>query len=111
MSNIKKVTESFSVSGQVLPKDLANIAESGFKTIVANRPDGESPDQPKFIEIEQAAQDLGLNAIYIPVTIGQPIEGAVQEFNKVLAEMPSPVLAYCRSGGRSMTLWTQATQS
>jgi sulfide:quinone oxidoreductase len=111
VSNIRKVTEIFSVSEQVLPSQMEKIAELGFKTIIDNRPDGESFDQPNFVEIERVAQELGLKAIYIPVVNGQPTEAAAKDLKAALGDTPTPVLAYCRSGGRSMALWTQAMES
>lgn len=111
MSNIRTVTESFSVSEQVHPDHLDNIAKLGFKTIIVNRPDYEGEGQPHFDIIEQAAAKVGLKAVYIPVVHGQPTDSAAIEMKAALDDMPKPILAYCRSGGRSMALWTQAIKS
>lgn len=111
MPSIKKVTESFSVSDQIVPSDLAMIAKQGFKTIVVNRPDNEAHGQPNFVEIERDAQKLGLRAIYLPVFLGQSVDSAAREFERILPNVPSPILAYCRSGNRSLTLWKQTAGS
>ena len=44
--NFNKVNENFCVSEQITFDDLYAIKEAGFKTIICNRPDNESPDQP-----------------------------------------------------------------
>ena len=53
---IKKLSENLSVAGQLIPADVANIAELGFKTIICNRPDGEASDQPEFDTIRHNAE-------------------------------------------------------
>jgi sulfide:quinone oxidoreductase len=72
---------------------------------VCNRPDGEGLDQPPFADIERAADDAGISIRYIPVVSGRISEEDVAQFGRALDELPSPVLAYCRIGARSATLW------
>lgn len=103
----KKITDQFSVSGQIKPADIAAVKQLGFRSIIANRPDGEGWGQPRFEEIEKAAADAGLPARYIPISRGIS-ESDLQEFAKAFTELPKPVLAYCRSGARSATLWSIA---
>ncbi len=56
--------------------------------------------------IEAAAKAAGLKARYIPVVAGQISDEDVAAFGAALAELPGPVLAYCRSGARSTALWS-----
>ena len=100
--------EDFSVSGQISPEDVAEIAKAGFKSIICNRPDGEQPGQPTFAEIETAASALGLEARYIPVIPGQAGPDEVEAFAAAIKEMPKPLLAYCRSGARSNMMFQLA---
>ena len=44
--NRKFITDTLSVSGQIMPDDLAVLKEKGVVTIINNRPDGEQVDQP-----------------------------------------------------------------
>ena len=104
--DIKTISDTFSVSGQILPEELAAVAEAGFKSIICNRPDGESPDQPTIDEIEQAAVAAGLQCRYLPVVSGKLSDFDISQFARELAELPGPVLAFCRTGNRSMTLWS-----
>ncbi|MCB5198417.1 TIGR01244 family phosphatase [Loktanella sp. TSTF-M6] len=103
---INKLDSTVSASPQIVPADIAQIRAAGFRSIICNRPDGEGSDQPGFAEIEQAARDAGIVARYVPVTAGQISDADVAEFNAALADLPRPVLAYCRSGTRSATLWS-----
>lgn len=102
---IKTLTSNLSISPQVLVSEIQAIAQAGFKAIVCNRPDGEGPDQPSFKEIEQAANQYGLQAKYLPVESGKVRDEEGQAFGQLLNTLPGPVLAYCRTGMRSTTLW------
>ena len=102
---IKSLSVSLSVSPQIQAADLVSIAGQGYKAIICNRPDGEAADQPSFREIELAAQAAGLPARYLPVIPGQLSDEQAAQFKRLLDELPQPVLAYCRSGLRSASLW------
>jgi sulfide:quinone oxidoreductase len=104
----KKLSDDVSVAPQIAPHAVADLAKQGFKSIICNRPDGEGADQPGFVEIAQAAEAAGLQARYIPVTAGKVSDDDAVAFATALAELPMPVLAYCRSGTRSATLWAMA---
>lgn len=97
----------FSVAGQLAPADIEAAAEAGYRVVVNNRPDGEEPGQPPGAEIEAAAKAAGLAYRAIPVS-GAPTMAAVDEMAEMLAGADGPVIAYCRSGRRSMALWALA---
>ena len=105
MSDFRHVTDEISVSPQISVADVEAAAQAGFKTIINNRPDGEAPDQPSGLEIEAAAAQAGLAYFHIPVR-GGPTPEQVETTGKVLAEAAVPVLAYCRSGTRSIITWS-----
>ena len=104
--DIRKITDDIAASPQISATDVALIAEAGYRAIICNRPDGEGADQPNFEEIEAAAKQAGLEARYIPVVSGKVQDADAVAFGKALRELPGPVLAYCRSGTRSATLWS-----
>ena len=104
--DLKKITEKTSVSPQITPQDMAAIKEAGFRAIICNRPDGEGADQPSFEEIEKAAKKAGIEAAYVPITSGMVRDEDVTAFGAALKGLPRPVLAYCRTGTRSATLWS-----
>lgn len=104
--DIKTITNEFSVSPQITDKDIDQIKTAGFRAIICNRADGEAADQPRFEAIEKAAKKAGLAAIYLPVQPKTITDENVDEFGAALKNLPHPVLAYCRTGTRSATLWS-----
>ena len=104
--DVKRIDDRLGVSPQITAADVAALAADGFRAIVCNRPDGEGADQPSFEEIATAAKAAGLEARYIPVTSGMVRDEDAAAFGDALATLPGPVLAYCRTGTRSATLWS-----
>lgn len=107
MTEFRQVTPDFSVAHQIDAADVARIAELGFKTIINNRPDREDPGQPSAAEIRAQAEAAGLRFHSLPYS-GQTPPGVVAETARLLDETPGPVLAYCRTGTRSIKAWALA---
>lgn len=105
MSEFRYVTPDFSVAGQLAPDDVRRAAEEGYKTIVVNRPEGEEPGQPKVADIKALAEAAGLEFRSIPFSGLPPSPAIVAETAAMLDEAKGPVLAYCRTGRRSITAW------
>ena len=105
MADIRKVTDDFSVAPQIAPGDLAQAAKDGFKLVINNRPDGESPGQPTSAEMEAAAKAAGMAYVHIPV-MGGPGPAQVEAVTQAIAQADGPVLAFCRSGTRSIVTWS-----
>ena len=103
--DIKELTANLSVSPQLLVNEMEAVAQAGFKAIICNRPDGEGPDQPSFKEIEANAQHYGLQAYYLPAESGKVSDQDGLNFGLLLDSLPGPILAYCRTGMRSTTMW------
>ncbi|MFT6659069.1 TIGR01244 family sulfur transferase [Maritalea sp.] len=101
---LKKINDRVSVSPQILVKDVAAIKQAGFKTIINNRPDGEAPDQPTSAELKAAVEAEGLTFIEIPMGREGVSPEMIAQTQAAFAG-DGPVLAYCRSGTRSTTLW------
>ncbi|MCB1508074.1 MAG: TIGR01244 family phosphatase [Hyphomicrobiaceae bacterium] len=107
----KAISPEISVSEQISVAEVEAAKAAGFRSIICNRPDGEGADQPTFEEIETAAKAAGLEVRYLPVQSGLVQDKDAGDFGVALRELPGPVLAYCRTGTRSATLWalSQAT--
>ncbi|HET9070031.1 MAG TPA: TIGR01244 family sulfur transferase [Amaricoccus sp.] len=105
---IVEITPDYSVSPQIAVADVATIKGLGFRSIMCNRPDGEEPGQPEVAEVRAEAERLGLTFAWVPVISGGITEGNVADFSAALGDLPAPVLAYCRSGGRCQNLWMLA---
>ncbi|WP_034960952.1 TIGR01244 family sulfur transferase [Erythrobacter longus] len=106
--DIRQVTPKFSVAPQFQPADLTALAGQGFVAVVCNRPDGEEDSQPGAGEMREAAEANGIAFHHIPVSGGQFPDAAVAAFRAVRRGTDGPVLAYCRTGTRSITLDTLA---
>lgn len=105
MKPLKQITPMFFVTGDVGPQDLLTLASQGYKTVINNRPDGEEPGQALHKEIAAEAKVQKLVYMHIPVVSGQITEKNIEAFAEVLEALPAPVVAFCRSGTRSATLW------
>lgn len=102
---IKKISPFLSVSPQIYPAHVERLAAQGFRTIINNRPDNETDDQPLGKELSEEALKHGIEFINIPVIPGELTEQNVKEFGEAMSRVTGPVLAYCRSGMRSTSLW------
>ena len=103
---LKQLSEDFFVAPQIDVSDLPKLAEAGIQAIICNRPDDEGADQPSFDEIKAAAGEMGIAARYLPIVPGMMSDEDVEAFGAELEEQHGPVLAYCRTGMRSATLWS-----
>ena len=102
MSDFRFVTETFAVSPQISADDVGEAGRQGFTLIINNRPDGEAPGQPTAAAIEAAARAAGLDYLWIPVR-GAPTPEQAVAVQRAAAD--GKVLAFCRSGTRSITAW------
>lgn len=104
MTDFRYVTDRFAVSPQISVADVALAAAAGFTLIVNNRPDGEAPGQPGGAQIEAAAGVHGLAYLHAPV-VGRPSAEQVQAMRRAVDGSTGKVLAFCRSGTRSIVTW------
>ena len=107
MTEFHRVTPDFAVAGQLELADIGRAAAEGYKVLVCNRPEGEDPGQPTEAEIKAAAAAAGFAYKALPYT-GQTPPGVVAETAQLLDETNGPVLAYCRTGRRSIMAWALA---
>jgi len=107
MTEFRRVTADFAVAEQIAATDVAAAKAQGFTTIVNNRPDQEEPGQPSGAEIKAAAEAAGLAYRSLPYA-GQTPPGVVGETALLLEQASGPVLAYCRTGTRSIKAWAMA---
>ncbi|CAM5787521.1 Chitooligosaccharide deacetylase [Castellaniella caeni] len=111
-SPYRALTADLSVSPQLQPADMRAVADAGFKSLIINRPDGEGgAEQPLSADVLEAARAAGLQARYQPVVSGAITAADVAEFGRLLHELPGPVLAFCRSGGRCTQLFQLAQEA
>jgi sulfide:quinone oxidoreductase len=106
--DVRRLNDAVSVAPQLSVAEIAEAARLGFRTLINNRPDGEDFLQPSARELEAAARAQGLEYHHLPVVSGALTERDVHAFRELLAHAQRPVLAFCRSGTRSTTLWALA---
>jgi len=104
MPQFRQVTDAFQVSPQITPEEARAAAAAGVKLIINNRPDDEVAGQPKSADIEAAARAAGAEFIRIPI-VGRPTPEQAKAQAEAVAGANGPVLAFCRSGTRSITAW------
>ncbi len=106
---LRQLTPELFVAPQLTPEAMAEAASAGFKSVVNNRPDFEhGPGQPTNAAIEAAARAAGLEYRFLPVDGGYQSPEEIERMAALLAELPRPLLAFCRSGARSTRLITAA---
>lgn len=106
---INPLSDDFAVAPQLTPADMSAVAQAGYKSVIINRPDNEGGEgQPTSADVMEAARAAGLQVEYQPVVSGAITAQDVERFGQLLQQLPSPVLAYCRSGGRCTSLYRAA---
>ena len=103
---IVEVTKQFSVSAQPTIEEIETLASLGFTALINNRPDAEEAEQPGNAAEAAAARRGGLAYLFLPVKTGAVTEAQVHQFTKFVNDSEGAVLAHCKSGTRSLTLWT-----
>lgn len=105
---INSLTADLSVMPQISEADIAELARHGYKSIIGNRPEGESPDQPSFTDLKAAALAHGMEAVHIPVVASAISVEDIKAFREAVARLPKPIAAFCRTGTRAALLWALA---
>ncbi|MBL0419025.1 TIGR01244 family phosphatase [Ramlibacter sp. AW1] len=101
----ERIDDDLAITGQLVPQALAAVAAAGFRAVINNRPDHEGgAAQPTSDEIEQAARAAGLDYRWVPVPPSGHTLQQAQAMARAVAELPKPVLAFCRTGRRSAAL-------
>jgi sulfide:quinone oxidoreductase len=105
------LTPKIAVTGQLTSTDMPAAHQAGFRAIICNRPDGEEgPTQPSQSEVLEAAKALGLEVAYHPVNSSGHTPEQALEMGRLINSLPTPILSYCRSGGRCANLIALAAQ-
>lgn len=103
--DIKRISPLLSVSAQIQATDMQHLADQGFRTIINNRPDHEIDEQPLAADLAAEAARHGMTFVDVPVRSGAITEQNATDFSAQLNTAEGPILAFCRTGTRSTTLW------
>ncbi|WFM72201.1 TIGR01244 family sulfur transferase [Halomonas sp. CKK8] len=105
---IHQLEPGFAITDAVTPADLDEVARRGFRSVICNRRPGEAEDHPDDRALSARAAELGLEWRCIPVTPGEYSEADITAFGQALDGLPTPILAFCRTGKRAVHLWAHA---
>lgn len=104
MPTLIELTDTLSITGQIQPAEVAELAAAGYGVIICNRPDDEEPQQPSMDDIEAACDEAGVAFIRYPVN-AMTFPGTDLAVMDDAMNSDVKTLAYCRSGARSTNLW------
>ncbi len=106
---LRQIADDVFVAPQLDADAMAELARLGIRSVVNNRPDFEGgPEQPTSASVEAAARAAGLEYRHLPVNGAYQSPEEIAAFGRLLAELPRPLLAFCRSGARSTRLFVAA---
>lgn len=104
---MKELPGDVFIAGQLLGAQIQALSEQGVMGFINNRPDMEAPLQPRSEELEEAANNLGVDYFYIPMA-GGLTPGLIEASVTAYENTPRPIVAFCASGMRSAALWAFA---
>ena len=105
---INTLSDDYSVSPQIEVSDVPSIRQAGFKSVICNRPDQENPEPRQIEAIKAAVEAAGMEFaenVFDPSSFGPD---KIERQAELLAQLPSPVFAYCASGNRCSIVWAFA---
>lgn len=102
---IRPINDQLAVADQLEVHDLSTVKAEGFASVVCNRPDEEGEPHATADDMAAKAAELGLEFRYLPVNGAMITDEDVAGQAALLAELPKPILTYCRSGARCAKLW------
>jgi uncharacterized protein (TIGR01244 family) len=108
------VNETFSVGrDQPRPGEIGAIADHGYRSLVNLRAAGEDGQTMTPDEEAAEARAAGLSYLHLPVRSDRLAEEDVDEFRRMVSDLPAPVFVHCASGKRSgaMTLMHVGVES
>lgn len=101
----RHITEDYAAGGQPSIEELRQLPGLGFKSLMINRPDGETLDQPAQGDELAVAAELGLEVSVVPLVPGHLTPELIDEFKAEYDRLPKPIFAHCKAGPRSAMLW------
>jgi uncharacterized protein (TIGR01244 family) len=96
--NAIQINENLTTTGQVIPKQLEQAIQEGFKSVLNLR----SPDELGFSQDEQqVAEALGLYYTNMPLKLEALNEELITKILTTLEQIPKPAVVHCAAGMRS----------
>jgi uncharacterized protein (TIGR01244 family) len=103
---LRRLSPDYSAASASAQDDWPAVAAAGFRSVINHRPDHEDgPRQASAQHIGEQVREEGLAYAHQPVSDRHFGAGEVARLAALLATLPAPVLAFCRSGARSALLF------
>jgi uncharacterized protein (TIGR01244 family) len=106
--DIRKISADYSVAPQLSPADIPAVAEAGFRLVICNRPDAEVGPTESTAVMRAAVEAAGMAWAENSFSSNMLTLGNVEAQRELADGAQGPVLAYCRTGTRSATVWALA---
>lgn len=103
--DLRQITETYSVTPQIEPSDVATLAAMGVKTLICNRPDMENPPALQAAAMQAEAEKHGIDFVFNPFQGHTMSQDHVDEQADAIADAEGPVVGYCASGNRCTVVW------
>ena len=92
----RHITEG-TAGGQPSIEELRQLPALGFKSLMINRPDGETPDQQHMVTNWQLRRNWGFMVSVVPLVPALTPE-LIGEFKAEYDRLPKPIFAHCKAG-------------
>lgn len=110
MDKIIHITPGFAVTSALTAEDFAEVARLGFRAVVSNLLDGETPGQLTARAEAGLAWRAGLRFAHVPAAKHDLFTDPVVEgMADAVRRLEGPVLAHCQSGVRAAIVWAAAS--
>lgn len=102
---IQKLNESVYIASKIDISDMNKLKDIGIQSIINNRLDNEEGGQPLSVDLSEYAASIDMNYYDLPIVSGYYPATSVDKLTELLNTVKPPVVIFCRTGRRSMTLW------
>jgi uncharacterized protein (TIGR01244 family) len=101
VNNALQINENLTTTGQVIPEQLKQAVQEGFKSILNLR----SSDELGFSKDEQqVAEALGLHYVNVPLKLEALDEELITRILAELDQLPKPAVIHCAASLRSTAI-------
>lgn len=102
---IQQLSKQVYIADQLYVSNINILKELGIHSVINTRPDNEEVSQPYSSDISQAIETSGIEYAYLPIEPGTYTRAMVEEFTTLFVAMKKPMLIFCRTGNRAVTIW------
>lgn len=103
--DLRQITQTYSVTPQIEPADVAALAQMGVRTLICNRPDMENPPALQAAAMQAEAEKHGIDFLFNPFQGHTMTQDHVDEQADAIADADGLVVGYCASGNRCTVVW------